>query len=369
VNFNSNRIEIIGGAEIVPNPSTSLLLSISSVPGPQTEITTQPIKISTYDGVNGVLLDRTFGLLSYPLTLQLSISGEELTVNNNLSIVVPRGSCSDSVSMSTSSKKSAMKVYLKISGSISSIPNTSFYPDDTLLFPISSTSINFNVCIPSGAAAGSYYLEFNKSGDEVVSGEELYADIKSALVVVTDEISSIDVPEKIQIPYRGSSFPVSIRLERPPHSELLITPRFVSNDVSGFSFEPEYLLFKKGEDTLDIVFQSSGDLDIKDFNIAWDISGKDADSYIIPSYSLLDIIGYDTKIPEIESMDYSATRKTAEIDINISEPGVLYYQIELEDYLEPSPSAIIENFKANKASRLVIDDYKVKYTLLIDNLA
>lgn len=369
VNFNSNRIEILGGAEIVPNPSTSLLLSISSVPGSQTESTSQPIKISTYDGVNGVLLDRTFGLLSYPLTLQFSISGEELTVNNNLPIIVPRGTCSDSVSINTQSKNSPMKVYLKISGNISSISNTSFYPDDTLLFPISYSSIDFNVCIPSKASTGSYFLEFNKSGDEVVNGVELYADIKSAVVVVTDETSSIYVPDKIQLPYQGSSFPISIRLERPPHSELLITPRFVSNNVRGIIFEPEYLQFKKGEDSLEIILQSSGDLNIKDFNLAWDISGKDADSYITPEYSLLDIIGYETKIPVIESINYSSTRKTAEFTINISEPGVLYYQIELADFPEPSPTAIIDNFKVNKASRVVMYDYTGVNTLTIDNLA
>lgn len=146
MNLLSNRIEISGGDQYKASSSKSLVITIQNVPGPQVTKATHPILIQTYDDYNKVVLDTTYAPLSYPLSFDLPLKGEEITVNIGKEIYIIKGTCSDLILVKAS--RGPMRVYLQLTGNMPKIPGARLHPSNVLSWPISSSKLEFRLSVP-----------------------------------------------------------------------------------------------------------------------------------------------------------------------------------------------------------------------------
>ena len=366
-NYNANRIQITGGKAFSASTTKQIRLVLKTVRGPQDVTQTKAITVSTYDGNSGSILDRSYAQLSYPDTLELPLSGEDLIVNNNEPIIVNPGLTTLKVPVSVVNANSPMRVDLTLSATMPRIPEANFSPSNVMQFRTSESTIYFGLSIPRDTPAGIYYLEWSKSGDEQVTYAQdiasvyyLYANIKVSKVIVQAATASISYGDAGQISETGHSHFIPFTLTIPPHIELNITPRTADN-VSGLTYSPSVVTFGSGETVKELmIYASTVTTDF--YTVEFDISGIDSALYpsTLPDLDI-QITGENKQIPTFGTITVTSTRREADFVItDCDEAGILYFQVELLYAAAPTAQEILDNYALGKSLR-----YNV-YTALHD---
>lgn len=136
-----------------------------------------------------------------------------------------------------------------------------------------------------------------------------------------------------------------------------MTVRKVSDDSDTISFEPSTISFSPGETMKEFVIVSNDNSTFGNYEIGFELAGEDESAYITPSNINIEILGTDNISPVINSATYTSTRLTATITVRVSERANLYYAIELNGALEPTPSELIERYEEGlEAYRLTVRD-------------
>jgi hypothetical protein len=249
VNFDSNRIEISGGLAYKATPTKKIRIEVRSVRGPQTIEQTHGIRIGTYDGTRKEILDKSYAQLSYPDTLQLPLNGEDLIVNSDAEILVTPGITTRNIPISVTNTGLPMRVDLTLSALISRIPDARFSPGNNMFFPTSAATMMFDLSIPIGTPPGVYYLEWTKSGDDILTSTSIsyvYSNLKVTKVRVLNGTATVSVGEVSKIHDFGHSLFIQCELSNGPHSQLIMTPK-VDIANSGLIFDPPTLTYGPGE--------------------------------------------------------------------------------------------------------------------------
>jgi hypothetical protein len=371
VNYNSNRVEITGGKEFTAASNKYIRIQISEFPAPQTTTATQSMKVITYNGVTQEVIDRTYTLLSYPVSFTLPLQSEEVKVNGNSSISVIRGTASAPVKL-TSPSDSPVRVDIKLSGVMPLIPSARLHPATTLEFKVEQTELSFSVSVPIEIPPGSYNFEWTKSGDDYypdVPDDEVYAPLMTTTINVVNAQSTISFSTFSYIPIGGHGYPITVTLANAPHKQLFLSP--LITEGARVRFDPEILTFNSGQTTIDLMIYADYEEQIADiYTLSWELSGNDAAAYVTPSSVSIRLTGTDTVVPSLSNVFVSSTaRKTANIRMILSEPGTLYYQVQLKGTPMPTASDLVELFKKEKSARLVVLNKDLDFTLTLSGLA
>ena len=284
-NYESNRIIVFGGKDFDAKGFRVIKLAISDVPGPSILTETEAFRILTFDGYSGKVLDKSFPLLSYPISVDLELLGEDIDFTDSQSITVRRGSGSGLITMSTKSNVHPMRVYLKVNGVMPKMPSGRIYPSNLLLWQISEQSLSYRVAVPVDTTPGQYTLEWTKTGDDyslTTIGDEIYTDFSPSSVVVIDEKSDVMISQVSNVPAPGHSYPITVSLEYPPYEELYVTPRLSTGLQSSITFEPHTLSFGPGEYMKDFVIRADESAVGTKLEISFELGGLDSDAYEEP---------------------------------------------------------------------------------------
>lgn len=371
VNYNSNRVEITGGKEFVAAPNKYIRIQISEFPAPQITSATQSIKIMTYNGVTQEVLDRTYTLLSYPVSFTMPLQSEEVQVNLNSPITVIRGTASKPVKL-TSPSNSPIRVDIKLSGVIAQIPTAKLQPLTTLEFKVEQTELPFSISVPITVPPGTYNFEWTKTGDDYypdVPDDEVYAPLITTRVNVVTGKSSISFSDISAVPIGGHGYPITITLANAPHKQVFLTP--VIENGADVNFDPEVVKFNSGQTTAQLMIFASYERQRADtYSLSWELSGNDAAAYETPSSVTLKLTGTDTVTPTISGLSVSSVeRRTASIRMSFSEPGTLYYQVQLKSTPALTSSEIVQAYMKGHSERKVVLNNDLDFTLKLSDLA
>ena len=329
----NNRVWITGNTN---DYAGQLVIKAKRVSNPIDEVTSDNFIVSTYDGINLKVIERSYENLD-PFYLDYKYPGPLIIVNSNNWIQVMRGTQSDLIPI-TIDTIAALNLTLKPTTSgINIIP---FQVE----IQIGQNVKYFRVSAATDLSLGNYTIEWTVEGELV---PPIYTPIKTTHVqVIQNEILPVTIGSISDIPFSGTSMPVFFNIPRAPDIGFEIVVNF-KKAYKGIKLSKNTLSFDAGvtEQSFHIYYTdisaaneeglTTGALDLQ-------VAGVNLAIYSMPFSSMtFKVITQDVVEPTVTSVTVNDIQKTyINVTIASSEPCYVYYMVGLKGTKTPEPSTL-----------------------------
>lgn len=295
--------------------------------------TAQNIVVKTYDGLNSLIIERSFKNLD-PFIFTYSYPGPLITVNNDEPIYAYRGTRTNDTYI-TLDYPCALNLTLK-----SSNPGFSVIPF-AITLSLGQVKTSFQLSIPESFPEGTYEIEWETQGDLI---PPYYTPIKNTQVIVsTAATMTIQTPTINTIPFGGNSLPASFTVEYGPDIDLEISVNFLVT-YPGLSLSTNLVTLAAGQTSASFIITSSSDSStrVSKGSLVLSLAGINQDLYQLSATSL----SFSTTDPDLTSpyvTDLTVTNITqnsAVVTIGASEICMVYYMLALKGTVLPELSEV-----------------------------
>jgi hypothetical protein len=325
----TNRVWITGNTN---DYSGNIVMKVRKVKNPVDEVVSDNFIISTYDGINKKILERSYENLD-PFYKTFTYPGPKIIINDNKPITVIRGTQSDLIPIYIEDI-AALNITLRpVVKGINIIP----YNVD---IQIGQLYRYFRVSAPNDLSVGNYTVDWVIMGELV---PPIYTPIKQSLVVVTKQDNLlVSIDEISNIPFGGTSMPVFITIPKSPDIGISVVVNMkkayqgirLSTNSINFDAGSTQGFFKIYFDDIKAATKealTTGALDLQLF-------GVNKGLYKMQKTSLtFTIMTQDVVEPVINSLVLNSVERTsANFTLTVSEPCFVYYMIALAGTKIPS---------------------------------
>jgi histone deacetylase 6 len=307
----------------------NMYVALSGVPNPITEMTARSITVSTYDGLNHKILQRTYPNLN-PTRFKFTYPGPLIVVNDDKPFEVRRGTMSDFIPITLD-----FPCALNLTLTPSSSAGVTFVPALVKL-DVGETLESFRVSAPETTEPGTYYIYWVIIGDVQPN---YYTPIsKSKFTVNKDarvKVSIAEVPTTV----RGStSLPIYVSLDRAPDVDLTVSVTLSLSISSGFSANPAQLKFVSGEKVKSFSITTSKTYSDTSSSFDLVLSGTNVSPYVLSSTTYEFRLSLSSQsipmVAAVFSKETGRTKFVAEVSANNS--VYCYYAYALRGTPPPS---------------------------------
>jgi histone deacetylase 6 len=251
----------------------NMYVRLGGVPNPISEITARSITVSTYDGLNKQILQRTYPNLN-PTSFKYTFPGPVIRVNNDVSFTVDRGTMSDFIPIALDFPCS-----LNLTLTPSSMSGLTFVPAVVSL-GLGEVVEYFRVSVPQSKDPGTYFISWTVEGDV---DPPYYTPLsKTKFTVVKTGGVKVQINEIPVTVSGGTSLPIYVILDRAPNVDLTVTINSVKN---GYAITPSLLQFVAGEVSKPFHIAVSKSMNETYSNIELSLSGTNVSPYALVSSS------------------------------------------------------------------------------------
>ena len=331
----------------------------NEVSQPNYDVWTDQWQLFVYDTAAKAYTSRTYpnlhcgytGFFSAKLQLQVGNYTPSTDMNR---IIVGTGLQTQPITLSVPNpcRSKSIQLQAKVSPSTPDQGYITVSSDDNFVLYQTESQFNVKISADEKLQAGRYLLEWRtmETTQEGVSTSLYYPPAQTVLEVSRTAENSIPITltytQSVAIGAR--SVPIQVRLAYPPATKLIVNLALALSlrDVSVY---PELLFFGPGQDTayFEITLSSDFDLSATDQLLLnfW-LGGENADLYMIPRWSAVDITGIRAADALPSVLDWGVqgcTRKTCRLAPSFSVPGVFYWRLAAQGTPPLSLSALTAN--------------------------
>lgn len=169
----NRRVNITGNTQ---DYSGNLVLKINKVYNPIDKVTTDSFTIRTYDGFNKKVIERSFENLD-PYYFNYDYPGPLITINNNSTITIPRGTQSNRIPIHIEGIAALnLTLHPSYSDAFTIIPNE-------IPIQIGMAETTFRISSPLDSALGDYSISWTIDGEKIPA---IYTPIKNTPVEIIE---------------------------------------------------------------------------------------------------------------------------------------------------------------------------------------
>lgn len=289
------------------------------------------IVLKVYDGFNAIVTERSYKNLD-PFSFAYTFNGPQITVNNNLTIRVERGTQTQDLYL-TLDYPCALNLTIR-----PTTPGFNIIPSSIPL-TLGMIKSKFRVSVSEDFAEGTYEIQWETLND---LSSPFYTPIKNTKVIVTSLSNlRITVPTIYEIPYGGNSLPTYFTVDYGPDIgfEILLS---LLEDYEEISLDRRNVIFVSGAQQSSFAVYSANNTyatpPVSRGTISLSLSGTNKDVYTLSSDTVdFQIISADPIAPEITELSITdITMNSANMVIGTSEIVMAYYMIALAGTAVPT---------------------------------
>jgi len=279
----------------------NMYITLSGIPNPIYEVTAHSVTISTYDGLNKKILERSYPNLN-PTRFKYTFPGPVIKVNLDKAFSVDRGTMSDFIPITLD-----YPCALNLTLTPSSESGLTFVPAVVYL-DVGEIKEYFRVSVPEDTDPGTYYIRWTILGDVQPN---YYTPIsKTRFTVVKTggvKVWIDDIPATVKA---GKSLPVYINLQRAPDVDLTVS--VVSGSQSGgYSIEPGQVQFVSGETSKPFYISVSKSINETLSSVELSLSGTNVAPYSLEKTTYeFPVSLSETRVPSVSGAFSKETGRT-----------------------------------------------------------
>ncbi|EAR97741.2 histone deacetylase family protein (macronuclear) [Tetrahymena thermophila SB210] len=362
-----NRYNVTGNTQ---DFSGQLQVSIASVLNPTFQGITDNFYVSSFDGINQIIIDRSYINLD-PFSFSYVYPGPLIHVNNDQGISLYPGTQTVDLYITLD-----FPSLLELSVKPNILPGFKVIPFDIPIH-LGQTSIPFRISCPQQIFSGSYTLQWVTLGDNV---PPIYTPIQtSQITILNPTIQTVLMNSILDIPYGGTSLDtiLSVTYASDIYFEVHMN---LASQYPGISLSTQMLNFTKGINQLSFRVISTPtnntSSSVSRGSIVFSLLGIDSTIFQLQYTQMyFNLIAADNIAPQIIQLQtVNILKNSVQINVMTNEPTVVYYMCSLNGTSYPSFSQVFNktappaNTTQSQYGQLVLNQANANFYFNITNL-
>ena len=329
-----DTVKIVGpNTDFVGN----MIIYLSNVQNPRSEITSKTTIVKTYDGLNKQIIDRSYANLN-PNRFVYKYPGPLIGVNNDEVLQLNPGRMSDVLTIDFD-YPCALNLTL--------VPST----DDMVFEPynietyVGMKSAEFQISVPSDSEIKEYVIDWEVLGDVVPS---YYTDIsKTEFTVVSGSKTKVRVATIDPISVGTTSPPIRVYVDNAPDQDLTvnIAPVAQTKTDTKMTLSASSLQFLRGQTEMFFTVHLASTIDTSElFNqqLLFSLTGTNSIEFEMNSDdSTFEINGLTPETPYVQSISATdITKTTATVQVTTNTESRIYWAVAPKGTTAPTFSEI-----------------------------
>lgn len=352
----NNRVWITGNTN---DYSGNVVVKVKKVDNPIDTTNSDNFIVSTYDGVNKKVIERSYQNLD-PFFFNYDYPGPRIIVNEDIPIVVMRGTQTQLIPLRIENIAALNLTIKPVMTGINIIP---YYVDIQIGQPVRY----FRITCPSDLSLGNYTINWVVEGELV---PPIYTPIKTTQVqVIQPTTMNVTIGDISVIPFGGTSLPVFMSIPMAPDIGFDIILNF-KKQYAGISLSTYKVSFSAGvtQSQFRVYFSNytaaqaealtQGSIDLQ-------VSGVNQALYNMPFSSMIfKIVAQDATTPTITLANINVINKTfVNVTIESSESSYVYYLVALQGTKTPTAKNLATLAEREVKLRSAVADISTNTTI------